>query len=188
MVLAGAFGSLFTARAQDVALKTNLLYDAFENINLGIEFGMAPRWTMDISGEVNLWTLSHDRKWKHWFVQPEARYWFCDRFSGHFIGIHAIGGQYNVGNINPGFKLFGTDFRNLAHNRYQGWAVGGGVAYGYGFILGKHWNLELEVGIGYVYTEYDKFECLDCGQKIANNVPHNYWGPTKAAINIVYVF
>ena len=85
--------------AQDVAVKTNILSDVFLNINTSLEVGLAPRWTLDISGEVNAWTLSHDRRWKHWAVQPEARYWFCDRFAGHFIGAHLHGGQYNIGGI-----------------------------------------------------------------------------------------
>ena len=81
------------ANAQNVALKTNLLYDAFLNVNGGVEIGLAPRWTLDVNADYNGWTLSHERKWKHWMVQPSARYWFCDRFSGHFAGVHAHGGE-----------------------------------------------------------------------------------------------
>lgn len=68
--------------AQRVAAKSNILADAFLNPNLGIEVGLAPKWTLDITGQFNAWTLSHDRRWKHWVFQPEARYWFRDRFSG----------------------------------------------------------------------------------------------------------
>ena len=85
-----------SAQGQKAALKTNVLYDAFMNINVGMEVGLAPRWTLDITGDFNAWTLSHDRRWKHWIVQPEARLWFCDRFAGHFLGFHAHGGQYNA--------------------------------------------------------------------------------------------
>ena len=67
--------------AQRVAAKSNILADAFLNPNLGIEVGLAPKWTLDITGQFNAWTLSHDRRWKHWVFQPEARYWFRDRFS-----------------------------------------------------------------------------------------------------------
>ena len=98
--------------AQNVAIKTNILSDVFLNINTGLEVGLAPRWTLDISGEVNAWTLSHDRRWKHWAVQPEARYWFCDRFAGHFVGAHLHGGQYNIGGIDTDFSLLGTNFKS----------------------------------------------------------------------------
>lgn len=177
-----------TATAQTVAVKSNLLYDALLNVNAGVEVGLAPKWTLDVSGGFNGWTLSHDRRWKHWAVQPEARYWFCDRFGGHFVGIHAHGGQYNVGRLKNDIKFLGTDFSKLSDNRYQGWFIGAGVAYGYAWVLGRHWNLEGEIGVGYSYTRYDRFRCAGCGKKVEEDKDHHYFGPTKAAINLVYVF
>lgn len=174
-------------KAQDFALKSNLLSDAALSPNLGLEVGLAPKWTLDVSGQLNAWPVK-DRRWKHWLVQPEARYWFCDRFAGHFIAGHALGGQYNVGGINPGISFLGTDFRKLADRRYQGWFVGAGVAYGYAWILGRHWNLEAEIGLGYIYTRFDSYPCAACGRKLSEDRPHHYVGPTKAAVNLVYTF
>ena len=54
-------------------------------------------------------------------------------------------------------------------------------------MLGKHWNLEAEIGIGWIYTRYDKYD-LKTGVKLRNDAVHNYVGPTKAAINLEYVF
>ena len=89
LLLAIVIVSVFqTVRGQNVAVKTNLLSDAVLNPNVGVEIGLAPKWTLDITGQVNAWTLSHDRRWKHWAVQPEARYWLCDRFGAHFFGAH----------------------------------------------------------------------------------------------------
>ena len=63
-------------KCQKVAVKTNLLYDIPAlTANAGVEFGLASRWTLDVSANYNGWTLSRDRRWKHWLVQPEARYW-----------------------------------------------------------------------------------------------------------------
>ena len=186
-LLMALFAGMF-ASAQKVALKTNLLYDATATVNAGIEIGLAPRWTLDISGNFNDWTMSHNRKWKHWLVQPEARYWGCERFSGHFIGIHAHGGEYNFGNLKNGIKFLGSDFSKLTDNRYQGWYVGGGLSYGYAWIQGKHWNLEAELGIGYIYTRFDKYPCAECGEKIEEDASHHYFGPTKLALSIVYLF
>ncbi len=177
-----------SAWGQDVAIKTNLLSDAFLNPNLGVEIGLAPKWTMDVTGQLNAWTLSHDRRWKHWAVQPEARYWFCDCFAGHFLGVHLHGGQYNIGGLDLNANFLGTDFRKLKDSRYQGWFVGAGVAYGYSWILDRHWNLEAELGVGYSYTRYDKYPCAKCGTKLEEDQPHHYVGPTKAAINLVYLF
>ena len=175
-------------QAQKIAVKSNLLYDATATINAGVEIGLAPKWTLDLSGNFNGWDITENRKWKHWAVQPEARYWFCERFAGHFLGVHAHGGQYNIGGVDLGLNLFGTDFRKLKDTRYQGWFAGGGVAYGYAWILGKHWNAEAEIGIGYSYTRYDRYKCGHCGEKVEEDQPHHYLGVTKAAINLVYVF
>lgn len=183
-----AFTAVQRTQAQDVAVKTNLASDAAANINLGLEFGLSQKWTLDISGEYNPWTFSHNRKWKHLSIQPEARYWFCQKMSGHFLGFHAMGGKYNIGNLDLGFKMFGTDFRKLRDYRFAGWYVGAGIAYGYAWMLGRHWNLEAEIGLGYAYTRYDRYECVTCGKKLDNDKPHHYFGPTKAAINLVYVF
>lgn len=177
------------ANGQDVALKTNLVGDVLLNPNLGIEVGLAPRWTMEVSGELNAWTIGDDHKWKHWVVQPEARYWFCERFTGHFLGIHALGGQYNVGRIGfKSFNLFGTDFSKLHNQRYQGWGVGAGVAYGYSWPVAKHWNVEAEIGVGWVYTRSDVYPCAECGTRLQKAKVHNYVGPTKLAFNIEYLF
>lgn len=177
-----------TIKGQDVALKTNLLSDGFLNPNLGVEFGLNPKWTIDVTGQINGWKLSHNRQWRHWALQPEARYWLCERFNGHFLAAHLHGGQYNIGGIDGRIDFLGTDFRKLKDARFQGWFVGAGIAYGYSWILDQHWNLEAELGIGYSYTRFDQFKCSGCGKKVKTDQPHNYVGVTKAALNIVYLF
>lgn len=179
--------STFTAHAQKAALKTNLLYDATTTFNLGAEFGLSPKWTLDVSANYNPWTFNDNKKWKHWMVQPEARYWLCEKFNGHFFGFHLHGGQYNIGHIDTSFKFLGNDFEALKDHRFEGWFVGAGIGYGYSWVLGKHWNIEAEIALGYAYIRYDKYKCGTCGSKVGKGV-HNYVGPTKAALSLVYVF
>lgn len=183
----GCCGQVAKSREHNVAIKTNLLYDATANINVGVEVGLAWRWSLEASSNLNMWSVN-GHNWKHWFVQPEARYWFRRRFMEHFLGFHAIGGEFNFSNIRNNVRLFGTDFSRLSDYRYQGLGVGAGIAYGYALRLGTHWNMEFELGVGYIYTRYDRYECVDCNRKLENDVPHHYIGPTKAAINLVYLF
>lgn len=180
-------GGLSRVSAQDWAIKTNMIYDATSTANLGVEVGLAPKWTLDISGNLNVWSKDNQTKWKHWMVQPEARYWFCDRFSRHFVGTHLIGGAFNFGGIKNNLSLLGTDFSALNKQRYQGYAYGAGVAYGFAFVLSEYVNLELEAGFGYMYLDYETFKCSDCGRRIGEGT-HHYIGPTKAAVNLVFVF
>lgn len=174
--------------AQKVGVKTNLAADFALNPNIGLEVGLAPKWTLGVDGQFNAWTISDDKRWKHWAVRPGVRYWLCDRLGGSYFGAYLHGGQYNVGGINLHVNFLGTDFRKLKDTRYQGWFAGGGVSYGYAFVLDRHWNLETEIGIGYSYTRYDRFRCAGCGKKIETDKPHHYVGVTKAAINLVYLF
>ena len=180
-------GRISQVQAQDWAIKTNLISDATATVNIGTEIGIAPKWTIDISGSYNNWSKNDSVKWKHAFIQPEARYWFCDRFSRHFIGAHLIGGAFNLGNIQNNISILGTDFSVLSQKRYQGYAYGAGVVYGFAFMLSKSVNLELELGVGYAYLDYDIFNCSGCGRKIGSD-NHHYVGPTKAAVNLVFVF
>ncbi|MCH5221708.1 MAG: DUF3575 domain-containing protein [Muribaculaceae bacterium] len=179
--------SIFTVYGKNnVSVKTNLLYDAGANVNVGAELRLAKKWSIDLSVDFNDWTIK-EHKWKHWFVQPEGRYWFCDAFAKHFVGFHAIGGQYNIGNLDTKISFLGSDFSKLNGHRYQGWGLGAGLAYGYALPLHRNWNLEFEIGVGYVYFNYDVFECRNCGKKTGSG-HHNYVGPTKAALNLVYIF
>lgn len=186
--LAALAVAVLPSKAQEFALKSNLLYDATASINLGAEISIVPRWSIDISGNYNPWTFSDGKKWKHWLLQPEVRYWLCTTSDGHFLGAHLIGGQYNFGHFDPGFNLPGLRLRDLREFRYQGWGAGLGIAYGYSWLLDKHWNIEAEIGLGYIYTRYDVYECAGCGRKIEEDKRHNYFGPTKAAVNLVYTF
>ena len=182
MLLGGASG----ASAQQVGIKTNLLYDATATVNLGAEVSVAPRWSIDLSGNFNAWSFNEGRRWKHWMAQPEVRYWLCDATAGHFFAFHALGGQFNFGHL-PFARDIVYDFGNLRDHRYQGWAVGAGVGYGYTWLLGRHWNIEAELGIGWIRADYDVFECEGCGKKVDHGVK-NMFLPTKAAVNLVYVF
>ena len=179
--------SAFGASAQEVGLKTNLLSDIVTSPNVGVEFRMAPKWTMDISGQVNAWN-THQRRWRHWMLMPEARLWYCEAFQGSFWALHVLGGQYNVGNIKNNVKFLGSDFSQMTDHRFQGWAVGAGVGYGYSWILSKHWNMEFEIGIGWIYTRFDKYPCTECGTVEEKDVPHNYYGPTKLSVALEYIF
>lgn len=179
-----------SASAQVAGIKTNLLYDATATINAGVEVGIAPQWSMDLSGNLNLWTWKDNMKWKHWMLQPEIRRWTCQRFAGHFFGLHAIAGQFNIGNlpVPENLRILGTDFGSLATRRYEGWGFGAGLAYGYALPIGKHWNLEAEMGLGAIYARANSFECDICNRPVDTGLKKLIPGVTKAALNIVYLF
>ncbi len=44
--------------AQTTVIKTNLLYDLTANANVAVETAVAPKWTFDMSANLNLWKFS----------------------------------------------------------------------------------------------------------------------------------
>lgn len=180
IVLVLAFASLHEAKAQHIAVKTNALYWATASPNISAEVGLAPHWTFEIGGGLNPFTFKENRKWKHYQWQGEVRYWFCERFYRHFIGLHAGGGEMNVGRVNCPWPKISED------NRYEGWAVKAGVSYGYSFVLGGRWNLETTIGLGVVHANYDRYGCAACGN-LEGSFNKTMFAPTKAGITFIYM-
>lgn len=178
-----------------VAIKTNLLYDATTTPNIGGEVRVSDRSTINLVYGLNAWSFDSDthgkRMLKHWLLMPEYRWWLCTPFSGHFFGVHAMGGQMNASNVDLPFPGAFWGDENLAKgvrdHRYQGGYAGVGVTYGYQWILGRHWNLEAEVGVGYGHVWYDKYTCGECGVKTGSG-DSNYIGLTKLGLSFMYLF
>ena len=110
-------GCFIESKAQKVALKSNLLYDATTTMNLGLEFGLARKWTLDVPVNYNPWKPDNGRRLRHWGIQPEVRYWFCERFRRTFIGVHGHYADFNVG----GFPDWSFISENMQNSRYQGY-------------------------------------------------------------------
>lgn len=178
-----AYMTVFVA-AQNVGIKTNALYWSTSTPNLGVEISMGKKHTAQIFVGLNPWKQNggDQSSIRHWLVMPEYRYWFCQNFNGWFLGVHAMGGQFNTGGVNLPFGIF----KPLRDHRYEGWYAGGGVTAGYQWPLTKHWNLETSLGVGYDYIQYDKFKCGICGEKQKSS-HDNYLGPTKAALSLIYM-
>lgn len=178
-----SFGAGISLSAQRIAIKNNVLYDLTLTPNLGIEIGLEKKSTLYLSGSYNPFTFSDHKKFKHWLVQPEYRYWLCEKFAGTFMGFHIHGGEFSVANLDLPFSFMSQ----LKDHRYEGYFYGGGISIGHQWILSKRWSLEAQLGIGYARIEYDKYECADCGPKLKDS-HYNYFGPTKVGVSLIYFF
>ena len=90
---------------------------------------------------------------------------------------------YNAGNVDLPFGLWS----GLERYRYQGDLFGAGLAYGYRWRLGRGWQMEASLGLGYGYTRYKKYECPECGAYLGKESRHLFM-PTKTALSLIYVF
>lgn len=158
--------------AQEIAVKMNGLYWLTTTLNAGVEFATSNKVTIELNAAYNPWTFKDDKKMRFWLAQPELKYWLCEKFEGHFVGLHLHGAQF---------------FGGFKDKRYDGYLAGGGISYGYNWILSPHWNLEAAIGLGYArlwFKESDRIYCEKCYE----NKTKNYVGPTQAAISLVYMF
>lgn len=182
LVILALATSLSFSYAQKVAIKNNLLYDATVTPNLALEIAMSRKMTLEMAAGLNFFDFSNNKKIKHFLVQPELRWWTCDVFNGHFFGLHGHGAQFNVGGWDIPVGRLDT-FRD---NRYQGYLYGGGLSYGYQWLLRPRWNLEASIGGGYARIHYEKYPCTTCGTKLDEGHT-NYFGVTKAAVSLIYI-
>lgn len=168
--------------AQVVGVKSDVLSGLLTSPNIGVEIALSPRFSAEVNAHYNGFDAGGDKRWKHWFVQPELRYWMCQPFGGHFFGVHGLYGWYNVAGVKLPFGLL----PQIEHERYEGSLVGGGLSYGYHFILSPRWGLETSMGLGLVHTNYERFRCFRCGEQTGSG-SKNYVGPTKVAISLIYL-
>ena len=185
--------------SQNVGIKSNLLYDATSTINLGVEFALTDKWTIDVSGNLNPWAFpqqqvsssgkiveQHDAIIKHWMIQPEARYWLCEKFNGHYVGANGLGGKFNVGGLTFLPEDWGKG--GIQMKRLEGWTAGAGLSYGYHWILNNRFSLEFSLGGGYMYIKYEKYHNYASSKPTEQDplkYKMHYFGLTKAGISVV---
>ena len=174
-------------------VKTNTLYWATTTPNIGFEFALADRWTAELAGGWNPWTIDAERniKAKHFLVTPELRYWFCEVFNGHFLGVNFNYTQFNAGGIYVPSLFYKVDSKgilldDLQYSRSEGWAAACGLTYGYAWPISRRWNMEFTMGAGVWYSTYDRFETRPCGLFRETNV-RRVVGPTDFGLSFIYL-
>ena len=174
-------GNIISVKAQNIAVKNNILYDASTTPNFGIELRLSNKWTAGINVALNPWTFSDNKKLKHLLVAPQLRYWLCESFSGHYFGANIAYVHYNVSDIKFPFGLYG----GVDGERRQGDLAAIGASYGYSWILSPHWSLEAEAGLDLGYTWYDRYNSPKCGTYRGSD--NKFLVLPKLALNIVYI-
>lgn len=162
-----------------LAVKNNLLYDLALAPNIEVEIPMGKRWSLNTEYKCPWW-LNSKRGFCYQLLSGgvEGRCWMGNRrnrnrLTGHFIGLYAEGGIYDL--------QFGGD-------GYQGKYYGSaGATYGYARQLAPHFSLEFSLGIGYLTTEYKKY--TPYGEDIVwtTSGRYNFIGPTKAKVSLVWL-
>lgn len=165
------------------AIRSNLLVPA---LNIGAEVPLGNRWSVSADYYFPwIWPSKTNRNCFEllgWSL--EGRYWFgrnrtaADRLKGHSIGLYGAGGYYD----------FERDYKGQ-----QGEFASTGLDYTWSMPIGKlkRVNLEFTLAVGYIhawarnYTVHGEYGPLF---KEEGDVIFDYFGPTKAAVNLVIPF
>ena len=174
--------------AQEVSVRTNLLWDGVAEPNIGLELQTGEHWSVGVDGGLKAWPrwLAWDwdnadaTHWRNFAVVPEVRYYLKQVFQGFFAGADAVYTHYNVANVTFPFGLY-PDAKN---NRLQGSYWGGGLFAGYAWWPWEHWRLEVEAGAAVGLAAYDRYECPHCGTKQAEE--RKVGVVPKLAVNVAW--
>lgn len=158
-----------------VAVKTNLAAWAGTIMNLAADVQVSEHFSVELPVLWCPWYVSDKHAVKTFTIQPEGRYWLARPGKGHFFGVHAHIGWFNV---------------KWNRDRYQDTSrplLGAGISYGYLLPLGEHWAGEFTLGAGYANLKYNTYYNIGNGARIDTRTK-NYWGITRVGISVVYRF
>ena len=171
--------SVTGVRAEDfwetskVWLKTNLPYWGLVVPNLAVEVRLADHWSLDIPVYYSPFTVADDYRFRTFTMQPSVRYWFKPEMKGHFLGVHVTGAAFN----------FATDKQFRYQDTDGAW--GAGIDYGYALRFSRHWGMEFNIGVGYLWTKYETYYNIENGASCGTETL-NYLGITRLGISLIY--
>jgi hypothetical protein len=163
-----------------LAAKNNMLYDLALVPNVGAEFYLGNN--ISLAGNWMYAWWSSDMA--HWFWRIYGgdlgvRYWFGKAaaekpLQGHHVGLYGQIITYDLA---------------LGQRGYLGdrWTYGAGVEYGYSFPIARRLNLDLNLGLGFLYGEFKEYLPID-GHYVWQSTKLRQWvGPTKGEISLVWL-
>lgn len=157
------------ARAQ-VSLRTNLLWDAVSEPNLGIELALGEHWSVGVDGGLKAWprwlawdweSQENTTHWRNFAVVPELRYYLKEVYDGLYFGADLLYTHFNVGNVQFPFGLY----PQVRDARLQGDLLGAGLLAGRSYWLGRHWRVEAQLGVAVGYYYAGKYSCDHCSSQ-----------------------
>ncbi len=158
-----------------LGVKTNLAAWAGAILNIAADLQVSEHLSVELPLQWCPWHTNNRHAVKTFLLQPEGRYWLSAPGTGHFFGLHAHLGWFNV---------------KWDRDRYQNRnrpLLGAGVSYGYLLPISGQWAGEFTLGAGYANTRYDTFYNIHNGARIDTRTK-DYWGITRVGISLVYRF
>lgn len=182
-VIAIAAGSLESS-AQMIKLNAPAVLAGIPN--LGYEHQLTPR--LSVSADI-LWLPYRWNNKTEMFrslqLGGELRYYFRGASgrrlaAGWYLGAYAMYGDFNIGLLRHGD--YDSSFRR------QGWGVSSGISGGWKYRFNEHWQMDINLGVGYAHLQYHKYHLADPeAHKIGTWHTQPWFGPTRFSVSFGYI-
>lgn len=179
LMLCGCFFS--EAYAQDYSLSTNLASLAqLGTVNAELGAGVSRHVSLNAALRYNPFIYGKDPSGgdtvqdKKQSYALGAKFWLWHLYSGWWLGSSMQYEEFSRG----GFKSRETS---------EGDRYGSVISAGYSYLLGKHFNLDLGLGMWGGWEKYTTYACPKCGEKIDSG-DKVFFLPDAAILAISYIF
>lgn len=187
LIAAALIAGSATADAQ--MIKVNAPAILVGTPNIGYEHGLTPH--ISVSGDI-MWlpylSKKHEEVFRSLQVAGECRYYFkesehvCNKIAkGWYAGIYAMYGNFNIG-------IYRNNDMDQSFRR-QGWGCSAGVSGGWKYEFNRHWQMDINLGVGYAHLQYDKYKLggLYKNYPMKRKQTRGWVGPTRFSISIGYI-
>lgn len=120
------------------------------------------------------WFIGEKKALRVFASQPELRFRFGAKPTGHYIGLHGSIAWFNLRFDTYRYQDVGRPL------------LGGGISYGYVLRLSTHWIADFSIGAGFASMQYDRFYNTDNGARVDTRRT-SYWGIDKVSLSIGYI-
>lgn len=162
-------------------IETNVLRWILGQVNAGLEFEVAPHWSLAVSGVYCGWDyFKTTLKFKNAVIRPAVNYWFSPKNKGWRVGAHVGITWFNFG--------FGGDYGYQNHVESIP-AFGGGIDIGYRLSVSRNgrWFIDFGLSGGVYSVDYDKYTNTPT-KRLIEHKKFTYLGLDDATVAICYRF
>lgn len=159
-----------------------MLYDAALTPNIGAGINVADRITVSADWMYARWG-NHDKRryWRIYGGDIEVRYRIGPRSDGSPLGGHYVGVYGSVACYD--FQA-GLSHTGIMSDKYN---YATGLSYTYSLPISARFNIDLSLGIGYLWGTYKKHSPIDDCDVWLSTHKMGWFGPTRAGISLVWL-
>lgn len=170
LIAFASFLAFLSVNAQELSLSTNFIdYARTGTANLEAAYGFSRHWTLSAGMKYDAGGVSRQQ-----LYSVGGRYWPWHIYSGWWLS-----GKMQYQEFNEAV--------NEAMETSEGDRYGAGISGGYSRMLGRHFNLDLGVGLWTGYTSYVTYACPTCGRIIGSD-NRLFILPNDLIIALSYIF